>query len=87
MITTNDLKKEVREWANKIELTPKQIHIRTMKNKWASCSSKGRVTLSDALLSENYNRRAEVIVHELLHLRYPKHNKMFNTLLVSHLNK
>lgn len=29
----------------------------------------------------------EVIVHELLHLRYPKHNKMFNTLLVSHLNK
>ena len=48
-----------------------------MKKKLSSCSGKGRLTFSYALLNEDYETRSKVIVHELLHLRYPTHNKMF----------
>ncbi len=62
-----EFKKEVRRWAEKIGVSPKEIHVRRMRRKWASCSSKGRITF--------------VIVHELLHLRYPNHGKMFRALM------
>jgi hypothetical protein len=31
--------------------------------------------------------RSKVIVHELLHIKYPNHGKMFKTLYKSYLNK
>lgn len=58
-----------------------------MKTKWASCSTRGRLTFSYALLNKPPEERAKAIVHELLHLRYPSHNKMFNRLLSAHLGK
>ena len=57
-----------------------------MKKKLASCSSKGRLTFSYALLNEDYETRSKVIVHELLHLRC-LHNKMFKVMLRAHLSK
>jgi predicted metal-dependent hydrolase len=51
MITVQDFKKEVLSWAEEIGVKPKEIHVRTMKKKWASCSSKGRVSFSYALCS------------------------------------
>jgi len=56
-----------------------------MKRKWASCSTRGRVTLSTSLLGEPKKKRDKVIVHELLHLRYPNHGKMFHMMLKSYL--
>lgn len=87
MITKFDFKKEVTNWSEKLELEPKEIHIRKMNKKWASCSSKGRLTFSFSLLDESYEKRAKAIVHELLHLRYPEHNKMFNRLLSAYLSQ
>lgn len=46
-----------------------------------------RLTFSYALLYKSYPVRSKAIVHELLHLRYPTHTKMFNSLLSAHLNK
>jgi len=58
-----------------------------MKRKWASCSSKGRLTFDTELLSQPARFRAEVIVHELLHLRIPKHGKVFRALLKAYLDE
>ena len=83
----NDFKKEVFDWADEVGVKPKEIHVRKMSKKWASCSSKGRLSFSYELLNKSKEQRAKAIVHELLHLRYDSHNKMFNSLLSAHLEK
>lgn len=87
MMTTNEFKREVFEWADQVGVNPKEIHIRKMSKKWASCSSKGRLTFSYELLNKTKEQRAKAIVHELLHLKYKSHNKIFNSLLSAHLAK
>jgi len=81
------LRSEVRAWASRVGVAPKEIHVRSMKRKWASCSSNGRVTLSSDLLGESADFRAEVIVHELLHLQVPNHGRVFRALLAAHLSE
>jgi len=83
----DEFKREVWLWADKVRVKPKEIHIRAMKRKWASCSSKGRLTFSYELLHQNKDKRAKAIVHELLHLRYPSHGKMFHSMLNAYLEK
>ncbi len=78
-------KSEVKVWAKKIGVEPKEVHIRPMKKKWASCSSKGRLTFNTDLLKESAPFRREVIVHELLHLKIPNHGKVFRSLLKAYL--
>jgi len=85
MIDVSQLKEEVWRWAEKIGVSPKEVHVRKMRRKWASCSSKGRLTFSYDLLAQPEDFRDYVIVHELLHLRYPNHGKMFKTLLKMYL--
>ena len=84
-MTSEQFKKDVWRWAEKIRVEPRQVHIRKMKRKWASCSSKGRLTFDMEVLSLSKKRRDEIIVHELLHLRYPSHNKMFHRLMERYL--
>jgi hypothetical protein len=87
MIPVKDFKREVTEWAEEIGIRPREIHVRAMKRKWASCSSKGRLSFSFTLLSQPPEFRAYAVVHELLHLRYPQHTKVFKLLLSAHLKK
>lgn len=84
-MTHEEVKQEVHRWAKKIGVKPLEVHIRQMKRKWASCSSRGRITLNMDALTHNKKFVDEVIVHELLHLKYPNHGKMFKTLLRSYL--
>ncbi len=85
MITHEEFKKEVITWAIEIGVNPKVVHVREMKRKWASCSTSGRLTFATSLLKEARGKRDEVIVHELLHLRYPNHGKMFRVLVEHYL--
>ena len=78
-------KAEVNAWAKRIEVDPKEIHVRPMKRKWASCSSNARLTFNTELLKEPASFRREVIVHELLHLKVPNHGKLFRSLLRAYL--
>lgn len=87
VITPEEFKKDVLYLANKVGVKPREIHIRCMKRKWASCSSRGRLTFDKMLLSKPKEVRFRVILHELLHLRYPNHGKMFNSLLDAYLQK
>ncbi len=84
-VPTEVFKSEVKAWAKKIGVEPKEVHIRPMKKKWASCSSKGRLTFNTDLLGESAAFRREVIVHELLHLKLPNHGKVFRSLLRAYL--
>ena len=87
MIPVKDFKNEVNFWADEIGVRPREIHVRAMKRKWASCSSKGRLTFSYALLDRPTDERAYAIAHELLHMRYPNHNKMFKSMLANYLDR
>lgn len=86
-ITKADLKAEVAAWAKLMKVAPKQVHVRRMTRKWGSCSTTGRVTLAEDLLTQPSGDRKEVIVHELLHLRVPNHGRLFKSLLKAYLAK
>lgn len=70
-----------------IERTPRfqnrkfSLHIKVMPTRWGSCSSKGRITLNSELVKAPKACIEYVIVHELCHLIFPKHNKSFYNLL------
>ncbi len=77
---------EVRAWAKRVRVHPREIHIRPMKRKWGSCSTTGRVTFDAGLLHQPAEFRRRVIVEELLHLRVPNHGKLFKSLLKAYLS-
>lgn len=76
---------EVEAWARRLGVKPREIHIRPLKRKWASCSSRGRLTFDTDLLRQPADFRREVIVHELLHLKVPNHGRLFKALLKAYL--
>lgn len=73
-------KAEVRSWAERIGVEPHIITLRPMKHKWSSCTNKGNLTFDTDLLHQPADFRRKAIVHELLHLKYPNHGKMFRAL-------
>ncbi len=79
------LKAEVTAWARRMKVSPREVHVRPMKTKWASCSARGRLTFDTDLLRQPAAFRSEVIAHELLHLKVPNHGKVFSALLRAYL--
>ena len=73
-------KSEVHFWAKEIGVEFKTIALRPMTKKWASCSNKGNLSFDVDLLTQSAEFRRKTIVHELLHLKYPNHGKMFRAL-------
>lgn len=80
---------EVRTWARCIGVEDRlqEIYVRPMRRKWASISTRGRLTLSSDLLKQPAAFRQEVQVHELVHLKlgHGDHNKLFRALVRSYL--
>ncbi len=85
-VSPEEFKKEVLAWAARIGVQVKEIHIRPMKRKWASCSRRGRVTFSKDLLEQPAAFRTRAIVHELVHLKVPNHGRFFKILVESFLS-
>lgn len=69
----------VEAWVN-----PRVVRVQEMRRKWGSCSSAGTVTLATDLLDQDEPFQDYVIVHELLHLRYANHGRMFKALMSAH---
>ncbi len=86
-MTAQKFKLDVLAWAQEVGVEPTEVHIRRMKRKLASCSSRGRVTFDVSLLAGRRERRSRAILHELLHLKYPNHGRMFRSLLNSYLRR
>ncbi len=85
-LSPEELRSEVRSWSERLEVAPREVRVAPMTRKWASCSSRGRVTFASDLLAQPENVRREVIVHELLHLKVPNHGPLFRALLSAHLS-
>lgn len=59
-----------------------EIKIRNMKSIWGSCTTTGRsIRLNLQLMKAEEDCIEQVILHELLHFRYPNHGKSFYDLL------
>lgn len=86
-VSKDVFKAEVRAWAERIGVAPKELHIRPMTRKWGSCSTSGRLTFDTGLLREPASFRRKVIVHELLHLKVPNHGKVFRALYRAYLGE
>jgi predicted metal-dependent hydrolase len=77
-MTKEEFKERVFRWARKMGVFPKEVQIRKMRrNRWGSCSSTGRICFNEELLEKDKKFIDHVIVHELLHLKYKNHGKIF----------
>lgn len=81
----SDFKEAVKVWAVKLNVQAHTIAIRPMKNKWASCSTKGNLNFNEELLLLEKGIGNYVIVHELLHFRYPNHGRVWKSLMTAYL--
>lgn len=84
-ITPAEFRDDVWAWARRLDIEPAEVRLMTMSRKWASCSTRGRVTFASDLLAQPEEFRREVIIHELLHLKVPNHGPLFRALLSAHL--
>lgn len=81
----DEFKGRVREWATKLDVKVQAIALRPMTNKWASCSSAGKLNFNSELLEYDRDVADYVIVHELLHFFVPNHGKLWKSLMRAHL--
>jgi predicted metal-dependent hydrolase len=79
------LKRRVRAWAVRLKVAPRVIRVQRMTRKWGSCSIAGTITLAADLHEQDPGFQDFVIAHELLHLRVPRHGRLFRALLTLHL--
>lgn len=75
----------VEQWADKLDVTLSRVQLRRMSQKWGSISTAGTLTLADDLLQLPRPLIEYVICHELLHLKVPRHNKLYYLLLAQHI--
>ncbi len=87
MVSKEEFKREVWKFAEDINAKPEQIRLRDMKLKKGSCSRKKIITFDKSLLNMDPSLRREAIIHELLHLRYRHHGKLFKAVLKTYLNE
>jgi predicted metal-dependent hydrolase len=78
------MKRRTLVWATKLRVNPKTIRVQDMRWKWGSCSSAGTVTLASDLVERELRFQDYVIVHELLHLRFSTHGRVFKALMSAH---
>jgi predicted metal-dependent hydrolase len=83
--SADDLKVTAYAWAERINITLRQVSVRKMRRKWASISTAGRLTLSTDLLRIPEELGEFVIVHELVHLLVPNHGKVFKSFMLAYL--
>ena len=79
-----EIKRRVMAWAVTLKVNPKVVRVQEMRRKWGSCSSAGIVTLAVDLIDQDERFQDYVVVHELLHLRFPTHGRMFKALMTAH---
>jgi predicted metal-dependent hydrolase len=80
-----EFKNHVLEWADRLDIRVRSLAVRPMRNKWASCSTAGRLNFNAQLLSLDEEIGTYVIVHELLHFFVPNHGRLWKSLMRAHL--
>lgn len=81
----HEFKTHVLAWADKLHVHVRALAVRPMRNKWASCSTAGRLNFNSELLFLPRDLADYVIVHELLHFSVPNHGRLWKSLMRAHL--
>ncbi len=84
-VTKARFRERVAAWAARLDVSYRSLAIREMRNKWASCSTNGRLTFDATLMELAPDLQDYAIVHELLHLSVPNHGKLWKSLMRAHL--
>lgn len=84
LFPVQELKRRTLGWATILRVNPKVIRVQEMRRKWGSCSSAGTITLASDLAFLEFAFQDYVIVHELLHLRFSTHGRVFKALMSAH---
>jgi predicted metal-dependent hydrolase len=72
-------------WSLKLKVKPRVVRVQRMTQKWGSCSTTGVVSLASDLTSQSTDFQDFVIVHELMHLKVPRHGRLFDALMTANL--
>ncbi len=81
----DEMRWTVRAWAARMNVNVNVVHLRAMRRKWASMSTRGRLTLDTGLLTLPKPLGEYVIVHELAHLLAPNHGRVFKSFMEAYL--
>lgn len=82
--TRQQFKERVLEQVRRVGVAVVSVSIRSMRAKWASCSTNGRLNFNDELLALDDEVRDYVIIHELVHLKVPNHGKLWKALMLAY---
>lgn len=75
----------IAQWEQKLNVKVRRYFLQRMKTKWGSCNSqRGHIRLNTELVKKPKDLLEYVIVHEMVHLLEPTHNKRFVDILQSH---
>lgn len=74
-LTVEQVQQMVAEWADKVGVVVSRVQVRQMRNKWGSISTAGTLTLADSILTLPHDLAEYIVVHELLHLKFPDHRQ------------
>lgn len=78
------LRRRTNQWACRLKVDPRIVRVGRMTRKWGSCSTLGIVTLAADLARQSPGFQDFVIVHELLHLRFSNHGKLFRATMTAY---
>lgn len=68
-------------WAGRLGVQVGRIRFQPMRQKWGSISTAGNLTLASDLTHLPRHLIEYVVCHELLHLKVPRHNRLYYLLL------
>lgn len=72
----------IAKWEPLMKVTVKRFYVRQMKTKWGSCTpARQSIRLNTGLAKRNPVCLEYVVVHEMVHLLEPSHNKRFYALM------
>lgn len=71
------LRERVDFYSKRLGVECEHIRVLDLKNRWASCSDKKRLNFHWKCMMVPFSVLNYIIVHELVHLRYKKHDRKF----------
>ncbi len=71
------LPERVDEWAPRVGVEPAGVLIREPRKRWASCDARGHLRFNWRLIQAPRRLVDYVVVHELVHLVHPDHDRDF----------
>ncbi len=76
-----EIYKETLPRFNRFDIGVPKMEIRRMKNRWGSCTPKGKILINPELIKTPRRCIEYVMIHEMCHLVVPSHNKKFYKVL------